>query len=66
MRLQLHGAGGRVVMSLCCEEGCESAALDGRMSTTARGIRIQGDPPLAFLRKLQQLEALVASIGRCV
>ena len=34
------------------------------MSTTTRGIRIQGDPPLAFLRKLQQLEALVASIGQ--
>ena len=51
-------------MRLCCEEGCESAALDGRMSTNNRGIRIQGDPPLAFLRKLQQLEALVASIGQ--
>ncbi len=33
------------------------------MSTNNRGIRIQGDPPLAFLRKLQQLEELVASIG---
>jgi hypothetical protein len=33
------------------------------MTVTSRGIRIQGDQPLVFLRKLQELEQLVASIG---
>ncbi len=33
------------------------------MTNTNRGIKIQGDRPLAFLHKLQALERLVASIG---
>ena len=34
------------------------------MTATNRGIRIQGDQPIAFLRKLQALEQLIASIGQ--
>lgn len=34
------------------------------MTVTNRGIRIQGDQPLVFLRKLQQLEQLIDSIGQ--
>ena len=34
------------------------------MTTTTRGLRIQGDQPLAFLRKLQSLQQLIDSIGQ--
>lgn len=34
------------------------------MTVTKGGTRIQGDQPLAFLRKLQELEKLVVSIGQ--
>ena len=34
------------------------------MTSTTRGLRIQGDQPLAFLRKLEALDQLVKSIGQ--